>query len=212
VANPMEGIEVPRRIASLPKNEAGYPVPWFVSWIDGKPDFRVVDARKIPIAVRENVCWICGEQMQKWKAFVIGPMCAVNLVSSEPPSHTACAKFAAIACPFLSNPKQVRRETNLPTDTMNAAGLGLKRNPGVTLVWVTRSFRPFAAPGGVLFKIGPVEDVFWYAHGREATRAEVLESIDSGLPSLMELAVAESPEAVAELEKMHATALELVPL
>jgi hypothetical protein len=36
---------MPARFARLPADERGYPVPKFVEWIDGKPDFRCVDSR-----------------------------------------------------------------------------------------------------------------------------------------------------------------------
>jgi hypothetical protein len=53
--------------------------------------------------------------------------------------------------------------------------------------------------------------VLWYASGRTATREEVLASIDSGLPSLLELAEAEGPDAVAALDKAHKAALRHLP-
>src|SRR5215469_14120297 len=105
--------EVPSRIARLPRDPRGYPVPWFVEWIDGKPDFRVMDARKLKLALREPRCWICGGQLGTYKAFNFGPISAVNGLSGEPPSHRECAIFAAQACPFLSHPKMRRNERNL---------------------------------------------------------------------------------------------------
>ena len=33
---------LPRRFLGLPIDDRGYPVPWFVHWVDGKPDFRLV--------------------------------------------------------------------------------------------------------------------------------------------------------------------------
>lgn len=32
------------RIAKLPLNDSGYPVPFFVGYVNGKPDFRCSDA------------------------------------------------------------------------------------------------------------------------------------------------------------------------
>lgn len=204
--------EMPKRIANLPRTEAGYPVPWFVAWIDGKPDFRVMEADKLRAAIRTHVCWICGETMGAYKAFVIGPMCAVNRVSAEPPSHTDCALYAAKACPFLTNPKQKRRENNLPVEGEDPAGIMIKRNPGVALVWVTRSYELFSdGQGGVLFRIGNPVAVYWLAEGREATREEVMASIDSGLPTLREMAERDGPEAIIELSQKHHAAIELVP-
>jgi hypothetical protein len=202
---------LPDRFEKLPLDARGYPVPWFVAWIDGKPDFRVVRPDGIGLAHRGQRCWLCGEPRGKFGAFVIGPMCAVNRVSSEPPSHLSCAKFAAMACPFLTKPLAKRNERDLPTETKDAAGCMIARNPGVTLVWVTASYEPFRAPGGVLFEIGPPDRLYWFAHGREATRAEIMASIDSGYPLLQEMAAQDGPAAIAELDRQYQRAMELVP-
>lgn len=203
--------ELPSRMRALPVDSRGYPVPYFVEWIDGKPDFRVADQRKLAACIYFKRCWICGQPLGQYKAFVIGPMCAVNRVSAEPPSHIECAKFAAQACPFLAHPKAVRREANLPEDRIPAAGITIARNPGVALVWVTRSHQMFNAPGGVLFKIGEPEDTFWYAEGRLANRDEVRASVESGLPALYELAKADGIEAVMELDTAVARATRHFP-
>ena len=58
---------------------------------------------------------------------------------------------------------------------------------------------------------GEPKRAHWYARGREATRAEVMASIDSGLPILRDMAESEGPAAVAELERMHQQALACIP-
>lgn len=94
--------DLPPRIAKLPTDERGYPVPYFVEWIDGKPDFRVMSSKNLARAVKYRRCWICGEELGRFLCFTIGPMCGVNRISSEPPSHYDCARFAVSACPFLT--------------------------------------------------------------------------------------------------------------
>ena len=212
----MASTDEPGRIARLPKNKVGYPVPWFVAVIDGQPDFRVIRPGGIGTALRGKLCWTCGIpfQRQEDRAFVIGPMCAVNRVSSEPASHLDCALFAATHCPFLIKPQMVRRERHIPEGATCPAGESIRRNPGVALVWVTgyKSWSTFSdRNGGTLFDVGEPKRVLWFARSREALRAEVMESIDSGLPILREMAEDEGPDAVAELERMHARALALVP-
>lgn len=178
---------LPARIAQLPVDDRGYPVPWFVTWINGKPDFRVVEARKVFLGHTEHRCWICGQQLGRTFAFVAGPMCAVNRNSAEPPSHTECALFAVKACPFILLPKAQRREANLPVETTDPAGHMIKRNPGVAMVWITRAYRIHVEPRGLLFELGEPETVHWYAQGQPATREQVLESIESGIPLLEEV-------------------------
>lgn len=180
--------DAPERIRALPVDHRGFPIPWFVADQDGVRDFRVADGRKMPEAYNKGLCWVCGQRRGAFGAFVVGPMCAVNRTSSEPPSHLDCAQFSARACPFLTQPRMRRNEKGLPEDAQEPGGIMIKRNPGVALVWVTRSYRLFRDQGQPLFRMGEPTDVYWYAQGREATRAEVVESITTGLPILEDMA------------------------
>jgi hypothetical protein len=202
----------PARIAALPVDARGYPVPWFVSWVDGKPEFRAADAAKRVQAVRLRLCWVCGEPLGAYMAFVIGPMCSVNRVSAEPPCHRECAEYSARACPFLSKPQMTRREGGMPEACTDGPGHMIRRNPGVACVWVTRGYRLVSdGRGGALLRIGDPTEVSWWAEGRPATRAEVLASIDSGLPLLRGQIPPDDAEQLAVLERMYVAALALVP-
>jgi hypothetical protein len=204
-------IPMPPHVARLPRDKHGRPIPWFVHTDeDGTPDFRVVRRDGIEDAFRFQLCWVCGEHRGRWAAFVVGPMCAVNRVSAEPPSHRDCAIYSARACPFLATPNMTRRERGLP-DERHVAGVMIPRNPGVALVWITRDWTPFKAPGGVLFKLGEAADALWYAHGRSATRGEIQRSIDTGFPLLQDAARGDGPGALAELNRQLADALTLLP-
>lgn len=176
---------LPERMRSLPVDERGYPVPYFVAWVDGKPDHRVMDGAKLGPAIRSQLCWMCGQKLGRFKSFCIGPMCSITRTISEPPSHLECLRFAATACPFMTRPMAKRRDANLPGAAVAPAGEGLRRNPGAVCIWTTLKFRVFSPPGGgVLFRLGDPEHTEWYAEGRPATRAEVDESIRTGLPLL----------------------------
>jgi hypothetical protein len=202
---------LPDRMKKLPLDSRGFPVPKFVAYVGNDWDFRVIRPGWIAHCVVKKACWLCGEPMGKWKVFVIGPMCAVNKVNSEPPSHYSCAQFAAKACPFLTQPKRMRNEHGLPGDTIDAAGQMIRRNPGVTCLWITDRYEPFKVDNGVLFHLGPPWRVEWWARGREATRDEVLASIESGYPLLLEMARAEGAAAVTALEACRAEAIRLLP-
>lgn len=205
---------LPRRIAALPVDKRGYPVPWFVEWIDGEPEFRAADGRKAVLAVQRKLCWVCGQPLGTRLAFLVGPMCGINRISAEPPSHRECAKFSAIACPFLSIPKMVRREGGLPEEAGNPGGLMIRRNPGVSLLWCTRSYEIMPAPPSFLFQMGEPFEVAWYAEGRPATRAEVDASIESGLPCLLDACNAEptAQRRAGALEALQQAQARLVPL
>lgn len=202
----------PPRIAALPVDHRGYPVPYFVAWVDGVPDHRVRDEPKVYAAIRDQRCWICGQTLGRYLTFVLGPMCAVNRVSSEPPAHRECALYSAQACPLLTRPHAHRREAGLPEEATPPPGLMIRRNPGVVLLWTTRAYRLERTGPGVLFRlVGEPTATQWLCEGRTATRAEVLASIDSGLPLLEEQARLQGAHAQRALTLMHAKALTLVP-
>lgn len=187
--------EPPNLMVGLPNDHRGYPVPFFVDWLDhDTPEFRAFDPRKLLRCVKENLCWTCGKPLWREKVFVIGPMCAINHINSEPPNHRECALYSVRNCPFLSRPHMVRREDGLPEGTIShAAGTPILRNPGATCMWFCRRYRIVkvdAVPGmsnrGILFDLGTPFKVQWWACGRPATRSEVMDSIESGLPLLYE--------------------------
>lgn len=216
-ARTLANCPMPSRIAALPRNHAGYPIPWFVATLDdGTRDFRIADRERHIDALRFRLCWICGGRLGANVAFVIGPMCAVNRISAEPPGHFGCADYSALVCPFLATPQMVRREAGKPEGLLEPAGFGLKRNPGVALVWVTRSFRWRRASlgePGYLCTLGEPIEVLWYANGRAATREEILASMESGLPSLQEACQFDDDPAdsLAVVDREYKRALALVP-
>jgi hypothetical protein len=201
----------PDRIKMLPRDHRGYPVPWFVHWeTANQPDFRIIGAGKVEQAIALNLCWICGGQVARNKAFVIGPMCSINRVSAEPPSHPSCALFAATTCPFLTKPRMRRNEKDLP-EHQSAPGHMVLHNPGVACVWVTREFRLLPVDNGLLFRIGEPVDVRWLCQGQPATRGEVIRSIEKGLPILMNEAKEESDDAVQALLQAVARMRQYLP-
>jgi len=192
---------LPPKMRGLPIDKRGFPVPFFVAIVNGEPDHRMVEPRSMQACIKESRCWLCGNALGAYKAFVLGPMCALNRISAEPPSHLECARYAATACPFLSRPHARRREAGMPEEKHAPGGLMLERNPGVCLVWVTKTYRPHRSNGGVVFRIGAAESMQWFAEGRDATREEVEESIAGGLPVLQEMAQREGDLARRHLEQ-----------
>jgi hypothetical protein len=208
----------PERIRRLPVDpDRGYPVPWFVAWIDGKPEFRVGDVKKYAQAVREKLCWVCGEVLGRYCWFTIGPMCTINRISSEPPSHRECAEFSARACPFLARPKMERRPGELPDglrigDGPMFGGCGLEHNPGATVLYLPMTFARFAdGKGGHLFHLGEPLEVEWWTEGRKATPTEAAAAFNLGADRLKALAELQGAAAVREFRRLHARALMLLP-
>lgn len=153
---------LPARMTTLPVDARGYPVPWFVDWVNGEPEFRAMDRAKFGRALKEKSCWVCGERLGIHITFVAGAMCGINRTSSEPPCHRECARWSARNCPFLNNPRMVRRTDGLAADVLdNVAGFGIKRNPGVTMLWNTREWEIFMTETGPLIQMGEPESVEW---------------------------------------------------
>lgn len=198
--------ELPRCMKSLPIDGRGYPVPKFVAMVDGKWDFRVVEPRWLVQCVTYKKCWLCGEKLGSNFAFVVGPMCVVNRATGEPPCHLECARFAVAACPFMLRPRMKRNEKDLPDGT-TFHDSGIKRNPGVYALYVTRKYDWLARQN--IGRMGPPTSVEWYKEGRAATRAEVEDGFSAGLPTLKEAAEKDGGRALYDLAVMveHAAAL-----
>lgn len=209
--------KLPVNMKLLPVDSRGYPVPWFVEWITNEagervPEFRAMDLKKWVRAVKEKLCWVCGARLGAHLAFVIGPMCGVNRTTSEPPCHLLCAEWSARNCPFLSRPKMTRREMDHP-EINPGAGIPIQRNPGVSLVWVTRDYEVFSdglGKGGYLIRIGEPETISFWAEGKPATRAQIDESVDTGIPLLME-ACRQEPGSEREMERYLERFRKLLP-
>jgi hypothetical protein len=217
VATLLRSVPMPGRIRALPRNRVGYPIPFFAATIDGERDFRVGDPDAYRACITDRACWVCGQRRRaKEHAFVVGPMCVVNRISQDPPCHVECAEYAAKVCPFMARPNMVRRERGLP-DNIGNAGVAIQRNPGACLIWVTDKFeliRPSVGGGyGVLFKFGEPTSTSWWAHSRPATREEVLESMESGLPLLDEQCDHDDDPAESRkvLRRQYEQALRYVP-
>lgn len=200
------------RLKKLPVDERGYPVPFFVAWPDGKPEFRMADPVKWKLCYRDRLCWVCGERLGRFMAFTIGPMCLINRTTADPPAHVECAEWSVKGCPFLSKPQMVRREDEFTeANGVEPAGLMIKRNPGVTAIYITRSYKLFPdGTGRALIKIGDPITVTWWKEGRTATRAEVDSAIETGLPFLKEQC--RDQDDLTALDKYTKESLHLLPV
>jgi len=176
----------------LPIDDRGYPIPEFVSNLDGKRDFRVVSLEHLAKCIRNGVCWICGNPLEVRKVFVVGPLAAIQAVCNEPPSHVECAEFAVRACPFLLLPKAQHRPNDIP-NIQKMPG-SMNRNPGACCLYTVTGYSRHEKPDGrIVFRTGPALRVVWYTQGRPALRSEVLSAIEE---SLLAIRAAGSDEAI----------------
>ena len=105
--------------------------------------------------------------------FTIGPMCAINRISSEPPEDRDRAEWSVKGCPFLSKPQMKRRVDDFIEKGQRrhspAGNDAIERNPGVTMIWTTLSFSIIRDPNGKpLFQIGEPEHIPFWREGRRA--------------------------------------------
>jgi hypothetical protein len=210
----MKDVVIPPRMQGLRRDAKGRPVPYFVQIPPdgGEPDFRIMDYAAKVDCYRFDLCWVCGGKLGVHKAFVLGPMCVINRVNAEPPSHYECAHYSVQACPFLSTPRMSRRERDLPEDAGAPDGLALYHNPGAAAIWVCRNYHAFKdGGGGWMFRVGDPERVEWYAEGEPASRTQVLDAIGRGFPTLLKFAEEEGPKAVQHLEQDYAKMMALLP-
>lgn len=192
-------LPIPTRLLSLPVLR-GYPVPWFVAEVNGERDFRIISRAKIPIAVKESRCWICGQQLGKYVAFNGGAICGMSQLSAEPPAHKDCAVFAAKACPFLNQQLEVRRvfADGMPEGVFCDVEIQRLENPGIAMVWVTTFFNvkrvitnqrhtDTGTHAMLLMQMGPPTEVLWFKEGRPATQVEVATAVSLAMVNTQNL-------------------------
>lgn len=194
----------------------GAPIPWFVglSPVTERPDFRCVKAGAVEQALRERRCWICGQverfQRGSVRSFLIGPMCVINRITSEPPSHFRCAVWAAKACPFLATPRRKRRpiDAELEAVTDKPVGAHEPGNPGGVVIWSTGQWRRNEHR---LIELGEPYRIDVFTEGRRATAAEAHALFDDGAARLAKAAALESAAAFAACIVMTDEARRLIP-
>jgi hypothetical protein len=181
---------IPRQMQHLPRDPDGNPIPWWVPTIDGHPDYRAVSRAKVTEALRGHLCWVCGWTLGPRVAFVLAGGTLLSRQSTEPPSHEACATYAAQVCPFLAA---------RPDGT-----------PATVAVWVTRTIEVFPDDSGtpILRAAEPVTVTWWHA-GQPATRQEALDALDAGRATLR--ALTDAPATIEHLERRHAEAAAWLP-
>lgn len=108
-------LPIPPELAHLKRDERGYPIPFFVSTKNGKPQFQLLAAEKQLICIDKKLCPICGKKLHKEAYyFVCGPIGLYNRFHSDPAMHRLCAEFSMQACPHLYYEHARRREIKGP--------------------------------------------------------------------------------------------------
>lgn len=205
-------LPLPRRIATLPLDDRGYPVPYFAKYNDdGQPDFRIADPVKLHSCIKLQLCWICGQKLGAHKAFIVGPTSVINRITNEPPCHRDCAEFAVQSCPFLRLPTAKRREANLPALKVKPTGVWIERNPGVPVIWITKHYWIVPHDHGLLFQIDKPGEVLWFHQGQPAARQTALSAFQDAVELMRELALEDGESARVNVERAIEEARGLLP-
>ncbi|HEV3223928.1 MAG TPA: hypothetical protein VGZ90_13660 [Puia sp.] len=105
--------EIPDFLSHLKVDERGYPIPFFVPIVDGKPNFKYADLNKFNICTEKHLCWVCGKKLIKDSFyFISGPIGLHNRIHSDPAMHKECAQFTLMVCPHLYFYKAERKATD----------------------------------------------------------------------------------------------------
>lgn len=111
---------IPPLMSKLPLDSRGYPIPYFVPIVDGKPEFRYQDGQKRKACLDHGLCSVCGNKLYDKSYWVIaGPIGLRNRVTSDAPMHEDCARYSISVCPHLIYYKAERRSEDLPTNNPN---------------------------------------------------------------------------------------------
>ena len=102
---PFADFEIPERMAHLPKDERGLPIPYTV-WVDtdGKAHFSINDSTKQLECGVHDLCGLCGFRNDEMRWFIGGPISAFHRHGSyiDGPMHDECLHFALKVCPYLA--------------------------------------------------------------------------------------------------------------
>lgn len=161
-------ITPPKRMAALPKDPRGYPIPVLV-YIDsdGKPDFRTTDIRKWIHAAKSRTCGICGEVMGRKIAFIGGPLTAKNRYFTDFAMHRDCAEYAVQVCPFIAarnfkyaeEYKEEEGVIKVVSSTMSA------QRPTKFIVGITTSYEILRTDEGFVVRAGEWDELVWWENG-----------------------------------------------
>jgi hypothetical protein len=161
---------VPELMKDLKLDQRGYPIPYFATIKDGKPDFRFQDIIKQEEALRRHLCSICGKRLYDDFSYVIsGPMGYKNKVSSDAAMHLACADYSIHVCPHLVLQKAERRADDDPRlFTPAEQGLLIDKPAELFLIKIRTNYNIRMGPNkrGLLLRYVPVKaTIYHYVNG-----------------------------------------------
>lgn len=167
--------DTPKYIQSLPREERGFPIPWFVATLpDGSRDLRFADYRKKVASVKNLVCWVCGKPLNIMRVLVGGPLSFFNGRYGDMHCHPSCAEFSAKYCPHLNNTKSKYRIANSPDGVQSSEGLTMS-HPGVIGLVYCLDTDTCPTHDDLLLSPVDVQKVEWWHKGAKISAREACE-------------------------------------
>lgn len=164
-------------MAALPKDERGYPIPFNI-WRDtrGVAHFTINDHEKASECLREYLCPICGDKLEKTIWFCGGPLSALHPAGAyiDQPMHHECVHYAIRVCPYLAAPRYTKRIDLGTVDKEHAKGTFfvdptmLPDRPQVFVLVEARSYTVTMKNRHIIPKRPYVHAEFWLK-GKEIT-------------------------------------------
>lgn len=105
---PRSRCPIQRAISRL-KTFAGMPVPAFIKWVDGKPNFRQIDEQQYMRHYQYRLCAICGTKLGLSCYWLGGEACMASHEFINGAMHRECAELSIRWCPFLNKTKPTYR-------------------------------------------------------------------------------------------------------
>lgn len=165
VKDALKSVVMPPNIEALPKDGRGYPIPYTVAYIGGKPDFTVVDPDKWKRALKFGLCGVCGKPNYGRKWFIGGPSCHVNRMFYDHPMHEECARYAIVVCPYLAITKMTHR-TVKPEGTVFVSAAS-EEKPDKFMLGRAKSVKTVRFGDDILLRASEWEHVEWWVGGEQ---------------------------------------------
>ncbi len=133
---------MPDRLARRPQFR-GFPVPYTtLTRADGTHDFKVTDETTRAECLSRRLCALCGEKLDYWIAFIGGESLIDLREFYDPAMHEDCARYAAVACPFLANSEASYASPNYaPGEVAHTHYVASSERPKRMGLYVTRSYQ-----------------------------------------------------------------------
>ena len=157
-----QGVKVPGRIQKLETERRGLPIPFFAyRSADGTPDFTTVRAGAHLEQIKSNLCWICGQELRKFKWFIGGELFYAHGVSNDGPMHEECARYSLEVCPYLAISQTQRTASGGVVDTAVA-----EAKPSKIVLLKVRKVRVSPSGDAYHYHLGKYLKVEWFNYER----------------------------------------------